>query len=110
MIHLTNLNSVRRETTHAGDPVVNSAEDVAVEGDDVSVGDPEVQIEIVDPVALVGQASKDSTRNSVELSEQVSDLRLGGHYGVSAAMGSSNKGDDSKQIKLSETSVIDSDR
>ncbi len=31
-------------------------------------------------------------------------------YGVSAAMGSSTKGDDSKQIKISETSVIDSDR
>ena len=88
MIHLTNLNSVRRETTHAGDPVANSVDDVAVDGDDISVGDPDVQIEIVDPVALVGQISKDSTRNSVELSEQVSDLRLG--YGVSAAMGSSN--------------------
>ncbi len=53
MIHLTNLGSVRRETTHAGDPSTNLVDDVAIDGDDISVGDPDVQVEILDPTVLV---------------------------------------------------------
>ena len=42
MIHLTNLNTGRRETTVAGNANVD---EVAVGGDEVSVGDPDFEID-----------------------------------------------------------------
>ena len=70
MIHLQNLNSVKQETTHGGDTVVENevitdSQDMEVMGDEDSVDDPEI-----DEYGIALEFGDDD----VELSEHVSSF------------------------------------